>query len=245
MGFYEQISKFYDYIFPVGSSQLDFIRKVSGEPPKEILDVACGSGGYSLELAKYGYHVTAVDADDEMVRLAREKADASGARINALKCDMRDMEGTLNTVYNCVFCIGNSLVHLGSLDEITDVLKQMNTLLPPGGALVLQVINYDRIMKYGVSELPVIRNEDVGLEFVRMYEYLNESGMINFNTVLTVKSGTDTGRFVNTVKLLPLRSADMLEALTDAGYRDIRFYGDFQFSDYNDSSYMLVVKATR
>jgi 2-polyprenyl-3-methyl-5-hydroxy-6-metoxy-1,4-benzoquinol methylase len=35
--------------------------------------VACGTGGYSLELAKQGYNVTAVDLDAEMVEKLKNK----------------------------------------------------------------------------------------------------------------------------------------------------------------------------
>jgi len=68
MGFYEEISKYYDYIFPVGKEQINFITKVAGEGPKSVLDIACGTGGYALELAKQGYAVTAVDLGGRVKR---------------------------------------------------------------------------------------------------------------------------------------------------------------------------------
>ncbi len=73
MGFYEQISKYYDYIFPAGKEQIDFIETAAGTPPKKVLDIACGSGGYSVALAKDGYSVTAVDLDEKMVESALVK----------------------------------------------------------------------------------------------------------------------------------------------------------------------------
>jgi glycine/sarcosine N-methyltransferase len=85
MGFYEQISKYYDYIFPTGKDQVNFIKETAGQPPKKILDVACGSGGYSMELAKSGYAVTGIDLDAEMVNKAKEKAVNQGLNITILK----------------------------------------------------------------------------------------------------------------------------------------------------------------
>ena len=43
---------------------------------KRILDVGCGSGMYTLRLARMAEHVTAVDVSDEMLRLLREDAAA-------------------------------------------------------------------------------------------------------------------------------------------------------------------------
>jgi glycine/sarcosine N-methyltransferase len=154
MSFYEQIGKYYDHIFPVGEQQLNFIKQTAGSPPKKILDVACGSGGYSVALAREGYLLQAIDLDDEMVRLAGEKAKKEKLDMGVSKCDMKDIEGRFKMEFDGVFCIGNSIVHLGSLSEITDVFKQMNSVLRQGGFLILQTINYDRVLKYGISALP-------------------------------------------------------------------------------------------
>lgn len=241
MSFYEQIGKYYDHIFPVGEQQLNFIKQTAGSPPKKILDVACGSGGYSVALAREGYLLQAIDLDDEMVRLAREKAKKEKLDVEVSKCDMKDIEGRFKMEFDGVFCIGNSIVHLGSLSEITDVLKQMNSVLRQGGFLILQTINYDRVLKYGINELPPIRDDSVGLEFVRKYELREGKALIDFNTVLTVEGR----RFENSVPLFPLTSGDMMEALNDARFRDIRFYGDFNRSVYDDHSFMLVVRARK
>ena len=85
MGFYEQISKYYDYIFPTGDAQLQFIKETAGAPDKKVLDVACGSGGYSIELAKARFKVTATDLDEAMISMAREKAHKEGLDINILQ----------------------------------------------------------------------------------------------------------------------------------------------------------------
>lgn len=261
MGFYKQISKYYDYIFPVGDSQVRFIKEAAGEPAGRVVDVACGSGGYSVELARSGYRMTAVDLDGEMVRLAQEKAQKEHLDIQVLKCDMRELASTICSAeegekreaeqsgaqcdFRCVFCIGNSIVHLGSLEEIKAALKQMHILLEKGGSLVLQIINYDRIMKFGINELPAIKNDSVGLEFVRKYEYIKGKGIINFNTVLSINNNGKAGKYVNTVELFPVKSDDLFRVLTEAGFESIQFFGDFNKAPYSENSYMLVVKAAK
>ncbi|MDP4181321.1 MAG: class I SAM-dependent methyltransferase, partial [Bacillota bacterium] len=59
MGFYDEISKYYDYIFPSFEEQLRFINDIAGEPPRSLLDIACGTGSYSIKLAKKGFDITA------------------------------------------------------------------------------------------------------------------------------------------------------------------------------------------
>ncbi|MDF2524777.1 MAG: methyltransferase type 11 [Clostridiales bacterium] len=245
MGFYEQISKYYDYIFPTGEAQLKFIKETVGEPGKKVLDVACGSGGYSLELAKAGFRMTASDLDDAMVSKARDKAHKAGLNINILQSDMQELEGKLKEKFDCIFCIGNSIVHLGSTGEIQKALSQMYNLLEDSGSLVLQIINYDRVIKFGINELPLLKDDSIGLEFIRKYEKDKETELINFNTILTINNSEDNVKYENSIKLFPLMSSDLQRILQDAGFNQIQMFGDFNGSPYNENSFMLVVKAKK
>jgi 2-polyprenyl-3-methyl-5-hydroxy-6-metoxy-1,4-benzoquinol methylase len=281
MGFYEQISKYYDYIFPIEESQVKFIEGVLKDKPgsetstdkpdafskQNVLDVACGSGGYAIELSKLGFNVTAVDLDEAMLEMAAEKARKEKLDIDIVKCDIRELKKTLlnenirknkengrnndigskeqGKLFDCIFCIGNSIVHLGSYDEILQSLKQMLDLLAIDGVLVLQIINYDRIINLGIKELPAIKNEKIALEFIRKYEFSNSSGLVNFNTLLTIGNGDEKEKYENSVQLYPIRSGEMLKLLYDSGFNEVEFYGDFDKSPFKEDSYMLVVKASR
>jgi len=60
-------------IFSRRRKSIEFYKNCAGKPGGKILDVACGSGGYSVELAKEGYLVTAVDIEEEMVEKVKRK----------------------------------------------------------------------------------------------------------------------------------------------------------------------------
>lgn len=245
MGFYEEISRYYDYIFPTGKAQLDFLSALAEKSGNRVLDVACGSGGYSVELARKGFKVTAVDLDREMVKLAQEKAVRENAAVDALACDMRFLKENLSGRFHLIFCIGNSIVHLGTIGEIRRVLAQAYSLLEDSGVIALQTINYDRILSLGISELPPIVNDEAGLEFIRRYVYDEKSRMIRFNTVLSVMHDGQTNTWENSIELLPLLSRDLSDALEWAGFRDIKLLGDFSGAPYEQGSYLTVVKAVR
>ncbi|NLD49381.1 MAG: class I SAM-dependent methyltransferase [Clostridiaceae bacterium] len=245
MGFYEEIGRYYDYIFPVGESQLSFIEDSLKGRGISVLDVACGSGGYSVELAKMGYSVTAVDMEIEMINKLLEKAQKEKLDIKAYQADMRRLALVVDKKFDVLFCIGNSIVHLNNMDEISDVLKQMHGLLEQNGALVLQIINYDRIIESGISELPPIINEEEGLEFVRKYKYLKEDNIIDFNTSLILKNGDSTAVYNNSIKLFPILKEEFETALRKAGFDTLYTYGDFKHSPYTKDSYMLVIKAIK
>lgn len=244
MGFYEQIAPYYDYIFPAGEQQLEFIKKVAGRTPQKILDIACGTGEYSISLAQQGYNVWATDIDAEMVHRAQKKAIENKVAVKTFVSDMRQLDQHTNELFDCIFCIGNSIVHLGDADSILTAVIQMKNRLAPSGKLILQIINFDRILSKGITALPTIQNNEIDLEFHRNYIRDKERGLIYFDTVLTVKEGNAPSRFTNRVELFPLLASSLKEILTKAGFRSINFYGGFDQESYiPDESFLLVTEA--
>lgn len=240
MEFYQQISKYYDLIFPAGDEQVKFLKEVAGNPPKAILDVACGTGEYSVGLAEQGYQVTAVDRDAKMLEGLKEKVKAKGCALDYLEADMSDMDKKLSSKFNLVFCIGNSLVHLENMQQIKEFLKKARNMLENDGSLVLQIINFDRIILREIKSLPTIENKTAGLSFERIYDYQKQNNAILFKTKLNVEGSS----FENQVSLYPLRQDELTEALYEAGFKKMKLFGDFngnEFDKYN--SFMLVLWA--
>lgn len=240
MGFYEEISKYYDNIFPAGNEQISFLKEVLGTPPKSVLDIACGTGGYSLELAAQGFEVTAADLDAEMVHQLGIKAKREGLSIKFLQADMLDLESKLSEKFNLAFCIGNSIVHLKNILQIKEFLGNTKKLLDVNGSLVLQIINFDRIISKDIKSLPTIEDKNIGLSFERNYSYDKEENTIYFKTNLYV----DGKIFENEIPLYPLLQDELVEAVTNAGFNKVELFGDFngnKFDKYN--SFMLVLLA--
>ena len=240
MRFYEQISQYYDYIFPTGDEQVRFVQEVAGRPPKTILDIACGTGGYSLELAKQGYLLTAADLDAEMVRQLGLKAETAGIPIKLIQANMLDLDSKITDKFDLAFCIGNSIVHLQNFEQIKSFICSTKKLLNNDGSLILQIINFDRILLKDIKVLPTITDESIGLTFERNYSYSEQQHTIYFKTNLTV----DKKSFENEISLYPLLEEELLQAVADAGFKKVKLFGDFAgnaFDKYN--SYMLVLWA--
>lgn len=241
MKFYEEISKYYDYIFPTGKAQIKFLSKFIGEPRKDVLDIACGTGGYSIELAKLGHKLTAVDLDEKMIEELKNKAVEGNLQINAFCENMLELSDNIKSQYDLAFCIGNSLVHLEGEEEIEKFFKEMKCILKEDGKLVIQIINYDRVLSQNITSLPNIENHEVGLEFKRIYNYNENLNKVFFKTILKV----DGKEIENEIPLHPLMAEDMEKLLKKAGFNELKLYGDFKESEFNrENSYALVVVAS-
>lgn len=239
MGFYEELSKYYDIVFPFGKPQFKFMLKRIKEKGN-VLDLASGTGNYSIALAKHGHHVTAVDLDEEMIKKIQDKNKVEGTDVNPCVLDMKDIDRFEENTYDAVVCIGNSLVHLDDTEDIKDVLSKMYNLLSDKGVVILQIVNYDRILKYDVKELPLIDRPESGVKFVRNYDI--EDGKVLFKTKLIID---DSRTYDNCIKLYPLQSEELVNLLKEAGFSDIKLYGGFDEKEYTIDSFPLIVEATK
>ena len=242
MDFYESIADYYDLIFPFRPVQADFIRLRMEEVPgpkekKRILDVGCGTGALAAELGGEGFPVTGIDFDEEMIAHARERGGADFRRLDMRRIDT-EFEGE---VFHGIFCFGNTLVHLTDPGDIADFIRKAASLLVPGGKTGIQIINYDRILDRDVRGLPTIETDSI--RFRRDYYRDESTGLIDFHTVLTVKSSGLT--MENTVPLYPLRREELLRYMNRAGFSGLQEHGGFDEAPFTPDSIPLIVTGSR
>ncbi|WP_366922741.1 class I SAM-dependent methyltransferase [Metallumcola ferriviriculae] len=238
MEFYDQLSVYYDYIFPAADQTVKFLADNFGEPPQRLLDVACGSGNYTLAMARQGNNVTGVDLSERMVDLAREKA-VEIEDVAFLPGDMRHLSD-IGGHYQGVFCLGNSFVHLLNDQDMKQALKSIRERLGKAGVLIMQTVNYDRILKFHVTQLPPVKNDKVQLVFKRYYDF-REDGLLDFRTVLEIPEGN----FNNTVVLRPLLVGKMRNLLSACGFHLEAVCGGFDGRPHDAESPATVVVAKR
>ena len=234
---------FYDALAPMFDVMTDWEARLAGEGPFlkaaleeagawRVLDAACGSGGHALWLAREGYDVTGADVSPVMVALAWEKAAATDldvpfavAALSALQLPASSFQ--LPVPYDAVLCLGNSLPHLLTQDDLVAALRGMAGVLRPGGALVLQNLNYDlrwqKQPRWFMAQGGVLDGQEVLVW--RFADYDVPAGRIAFHIALFRKDAPNWQVEVHTTPHRPLFQADLLAALTEAGFIESRAYG--------------------
>jgi len=241
MSFYEELSRVYDIVFPMEEKTLKFLLK-GLRPNSKVIDLACGTGAYSIELARRGYEVIGIDLDNKMIKLAEEKKD--NVPVSFLAEDMRKVrENFRGNKYDMIFCIGNSIVHLENKEQIEELIKGSYDMLCEEGIFDIQIINFDRIIKDKIEALPTIDRASEGVKFIRNYRHDNKENKIFFETELQISKNDAVEIYKNSVPLIPLQSEKLLMMFVNAGFHKISLYGDFLENDFNDKSYALVVRA--
>lgn len=241
MNFYTSIAEAYDAIFPVNPEIVNFVATATQASANlAILDVGCGTGKLAQALAQQGHRVTGIDLNQEMV--ARAVAGNTHESVRYYVQNMLELDARFQPQsFDAVLCFGNTLVHLPNTAAVGEFTRQAFQVLKPGGLLLIQIINYDRILNQQINGLPTIDNAEI--EFVRRYEYLKTQHRIDFRTRLTIKA---SGRVIeNSQLLLPLKKEELMEQITVAGFVKLKAYGGFNRQDWSEATQPLVIEAQR
>lgn len=120
--------------------EVDFIEKVIPlRKSYKILDLCCGHGRHSLELAKRGYRVTGLDYSAYELGLARKAAKAMGGKATFLRGDARHLR--FKKQFDVVLNLFTSALGYGPETDSKKIIEGVSQALRKGGYLLLDTMN--------------------------------------------------------------------------------------------------------
>ena len=121
--------------------ECDFIEKEIGNEKKtRILDIGCGTGRHSLELARRGYNVMGIDLSAALLEKAKEKAAAQDLRIAFHRHDARDLP--FDSEFDLAIMLCEGAFPLMETDEMNfRILQGVAKALKPRGKLIFTTLN--------------------------------------------------------------------------------------------------------
>jgi SAM-dependent methyltransferase len=123
------------------AGQVDFVvEKLELEPGARVLDVACGHGRHSVELARRGFRVTGVDLSPRSIDLARETARKENLDVDFVLSDARELDfesefdAAINLFTSAIGYFDDELENQRVVDRVARALR-------PGGSFLVDTIN--------------------------------------------------------------------------------------------------------
>ncbi|MFH1682110.1 MAG: methyltransferase domain-containing protein [Candidatus Eisenbacteria bacterium] len=115
------------------------VRILNLEPNDRILDLCCGQGRHTIELARRGFaHVTGLDRSRYLIRLARKRAGQAGVGAGFHEGDARKLRFPADS-FHVALVLGNSFGYFEKEEEDLDVLLSLHRVLRSLGSLALDL----------------------------------------------------------------------------------------------------------
>ncbi len=120
-----------------------------------ILEIGAATGRYTLELAKRGYQVTAVDLSAGLIETAQKRIAAEGlaGQVHFVVADARDLSQVIEGEFDAVLVMG-PLYHLIVEADRKAVLKEASDRLRKGGMILTAFLSRFGAMSHLIKNNP-------------------------------------------------------------------------------------------
>jgi SAM-dependent methyltransferase len=247
---YDDLSQDYDrFVDWEGrlSNELPFILPLlEANGVERVLDSACGTGHHAIALAQRGYQVAGADLSPGMISRACDNAQEAGVSASFHVAGLEDLVGAVTGPFDAALCLGNSLPHVINEADLQKSLENLASLLRPGGILIVQNRNYDRVWSRRERFMPLTVHQEGDQEwlFFRFMDFGHTTLTFNMATLHRTLTGWEYR--VGSTELRPLLRAPLETLLQNPGFADIEAYGDYRGSSFDSSeSGDLIIVAYR
>ena len=203
----------------------DFIDKLvlqlNPEPMSKMLDIACGKGRHSVQLASKEFDVTGIDLSEESIQQAKN---CETINLNFFVHDMR-LPFNVN-YFDYAFNFFTSFGYFDSRREHNNAIRTIAQSLKKGGLLVIDYLN----VQY--AELHSIPESQIEIEDV-VYSINKWSDEEHFYKKIVVDDKIRQQSLEHLERVAKFTLGDFTKMLGDNSLKIQKVFGDYEFGEYD------------
>ncbi len=214
----------YDVDYPAWADYIEKHFRRNKIPGNTVLDLACGTGSLTFELAQRGYEMIGVDLSPEMLSQAAEKS-REGVEVEPIfLCQSMDRLDLYGTIDACVCCL-DSVNYVTDPRKLKKAFQRVHLFLMPGGLFLFDVNTPEKL---AALDGQVFLDETEDTYCVWRTEFSRRGGLCSYFMDI-FRLDPDTGRWDRGEELHQERAYTVDELtgfLKEAGFIDIKVFGD-------------------
>lgn len=185
----------------------------------EILDLACGTGRHTQELARLGYQVEGSDISGDMIAVANEQANKQGLNIRYYNESFQTCD-RIAQKYDAVIIMFSAINYLTKYGDFSKAMKNIRSLLRDDGVLVFDFWNGNAVIN-DYSPVRVKRAEGEGRSVIRIsgtsLDMVSQIATIKFDFML-MQSGSVVHEFSEVHSIRYFFPQEMMDLLMANGF---------------------------
>lgn len=205
---------------------LDYYFKIFqryGLKPKLGLDLGCGTGNLTTLFADKGVEMTGIDLSEDMLMVAREKAE--GRDILYLNQDMCEFElyGTVDFIVSSLDCIN----YITDKRDLLKVMKLANNYLNPGGIFIFDINTPYKLENITGNNTFILENDEVFCSWQN--EFDKKRKISDFYLTFFCKEGEKYQRFDEEHSERAYSIEEIASVIENAGMKLLNVYDKMSF----------------
>ena len=215
------------------AAQVEKVLALLGiQPGAAILDLGCGIGRHSVELARRGFHVTGVDRTQAYLSKAVEKAKASGLEVECVREDMRAF--CRPEAFDVVMSFFTSFGYFDDQEDDRRVTMNAYRSLKAGGIFFVEMMGKEILARN--LQQRVWREED-GLLVLEEWKVSKNWSQVEHHWIVLAGDDRRDLRFSHRL----YSAAELASLLGGCGFVRTEVYGDLEGAPYDHTAKRLVV----
>ncbi len=200
--------------------------------PKDVLELACGTGALACILDDRGYRMTGIDRSASMIAVARQKAQDARRTIRFQVGDM--VRFPISGSFDAVLCLYDSVNYVMEERDILAMMNRLRTSINAGGLLVFDICTEANSRKYFHNQVDREGNGD--FSYVRRCEYVPETRVqINeFQFIFNRNGKRHASRERHEQRIYPV--ARLTQLCREADYEVLGVFDGFTFGEASEQS---------
>lgn len=205
--------------------------------PKLVCDLACGTGNMTIPLARRGYDMTGIDVSEEMLNIARNKAE--GLDILFLNQNITDLD--LYGTMGAFICMIDGLNYILPPKSLLKLFTRIKTcFIDDGGLFVFDISTEYKLKNIIGSNTFIHCGKDIFYSWQN--RYLEKKKLSDMFLTFFVKNGSQYSRFEERHLQRAHSEKELKLMLKKAGFTTIDTYDALTFhKPRNDSERIVFV----
>ncbi|MDB8793210.1 class I SAM-dependent methyltransferase [Romboutsia sp. 1001216sp1] len=229
---YDELMNEVDY-----NGWVDYIEKIIEKEDtkvQNILELACGTGNLTIPLTKKNYDIAGIDISEEMLGVAREKAEKEGVELVLLQQDIAELDFDITNL-DCVLCACDGFNYITYDEDLENVFKKTYELLKENGLFIFDISSFYKLSSVLGNNMYGENREDIAYMWQNYFD--DEENLVEMELAFFVKD--EDGRFERFEEVHQQRAyteEEILDMLQSVGFKDIKVYSDFTFEAPKEDS---------
>lgn len=219
------------------AKEVDFIISQLKLPSMaRLLDVGCGFGRHSIELARRGYAVVGLDPAAAMIAAAQARADLAGVSVNFRQ--VRGESFTTSQQFDAALCLFTTLGQISESGENSGLVAKVHQALKPGGRFVVEVPQRETTVR-NLKTFEKFGQGDRHTAVTRQFNPDDNTITETFNVV----SPASTRQYLLCYRLYSL--AELNSLLDQVGFSIVTTHADYEGTPLGPESPTMLVTSVK
>lgn len=216
---------------------IDYIEKIIKKEDakvQNILELACGTGNITIPLAKKNYDIAGIDISDEMLNVARTKAEKQNIELVLLEQDISELDFDVTNL-DCVLCACDGFNYITYDEDLENVFSKTYELLKEEGIFIFDISSFYKLSTILGDNMYGENRENISYMWQNYFD--DEQNLVEMEfTFFVADEGGKFDKYEEVHLQRAYTEEEIIKILNKAGFSKIKVYGDFTFEYPSEDS---------